>query len=50
LTPLQIRHFKLNRTTSVDAAWLRQTIEQASDQFATRIKVKADGRLAVAWR
>ena len=50
LTPLQIQHFKLNHTTSADAAWLRQTIEQASDQFATRIEVKADGRLAVAWR
>ncbi|MFY9625197.1 MAG: CapA family protein [Rhodoplanes sp.] len=50
LTPLQIRHFKLNHTTSADAAWLRQTIEQASDQFVTRIEVKADGRLAVAWR
>jgi poly-gamma-glutamate capsule biosynthesis protein CapA/YwtB (metallophosphatase superfamily) len=50
LTPLQIRHFRLNYTTPVDAAWLRRTIEQASKQFATRIEVKGDGRLAVVWR
>jgi poly-gamma-glutamate synthesis protein (capsule biosynthesis protein) len=42
LTPLQIKNFRLNRASSDDAEWLRDTIERASKEVGTRLQ-RADG-------
>ena len=45
MMPLQIRHFQLSRAAPEDVIWLKQTLERASQAFATRIDMKPGGRL-----
>ena len=50
MTPLQIKRFQLQPTSSDDATWLADTLDQQSTGFGTRVKTTSDGRLAVSWQ
>ena len=45
MMPLRIQHFQLSRAAPEDVIWLKQTLERASQAFATRIDMKPGGRL-----
>lgn len=50
MTPLQIRHFRLQPTPHEDAAWLAQILDDQSAGFGTWVKLTPEGRLAVSWK
>jgi poly-gamma-glutamate synthesis protein (capsule biosynthesis protein) len=45
--PMQIRRFRLNRTTRTDAEWLESTLSREGKRFGTVIELQSDGVLAV---
>lgn len=48
LTPLQVRRFQLIPASSVDIDWLQRTLDRESAKFGVRVRLKPDGRLALA--
>lgn len=48
LTPMRIHHFKTNRASDEEAAWLRDTINREARRFDVRVELRDDGRLALA--
>jgi poly-gamma-glutamate synthesis protein (capsule biosynthesis protein) len=49
LVPLQIRRFQLRRASSADVAWLQQTLDRESRQFATSVEPTSEGTLEVSY-
>jgi poly-gamma-glutamate synthesis protein (capsule biosynthesis protein) len=49
MTPTQIRHFKVNRTSRDEALWLAHTLNRERRRFGTRVKLDEDNRLALFW-
>ncbi|TGQ53426.1 poly-gamma-glutamate biosynthesis protein [Mesorhizobium sp. M1C.F.Ca.ET.193.01.1.1] len=49
LVPFQIRRFQLVQAANSDIAWLRQTLDRESRQFATCVGTAPGGRLALSW-
>jgi poly-gamma-glutamate capsule biosynthesis protein CapA/YwtB (metallophosphatase superfamily) len=47
LTPMRIHHFKTNRASAEEAAWLRDTINREARRFDVRVELRDDGRLAL---
>jgi poly-gamma-glutamate synthesis protein (capsule biosynthesis protein) len=45
MTPMQIRNFRLNRASRVDAGWLRDTINRESRTLGGRVALLDDGAL-----
>ncbi len=48
LTPMQIRHLRLNRATAADARWLEQTLTREGRALGTRVEPEAD-TLLLLW-
>jgi poly-gamma-glutamate synthesis protein (capsule biosynthesis protein) len=48
MRPLQIRNFRLNRTSPADRAWLRDTLERECRRFEHHIALR-DHTLALVW-
>jgi poly-gamma-glutamate capsule biosynthesis protein CapA/YwtB (metallophosphatase superfamily) len=48
IIPLQIRNFRLIRASPADVAWLQETLDHQSRQFAVRIQPTPEGTLALA--
>ena len=49
LVPLQIRRFQLVRPSSQDILWLREKLDNESQQFATRIELTLAQTFGVFW-
>jgi poly-gamma-glutamate capsule biosynthesis protein CapA/YwtB (metallophosphatase superfamily) len=49
MTALQIRKIRLNRASTIDTAWLRDTLDRISHRFGSRTELAADGRLVLSW-
>jgi poly-gamma-glutamate capsule biosynthesis protein CapA/YwtB (metallophosphatase superfamily) len=50
MTPMQIRHFRLNRASGEDARWLRETLDREGAKLGTAVDLDAaDGTLALKW-
>jgi poly-gamma-glutamate synthesis protein (capsule biosynthesis protein) len=47
LVPLQIRNFRLHRPSRADTEWIAQCLDRESRRFGTRVRLDANGRLAV---
>ena len=45
LTPMQIRHFRLNRATAADAHWLRKRLNLEARKFGVSLSSEVDGTL-----
>lgn len=48
MVPMQIRRFRVNRSSSRDATWLYQAMARESAKFGTKVELRADGRFGVA--
>jgi poly-gamma-glutamate synthesis protein (capsule biosynthesis protein) len=42
MRPTRMRHFRLERACPADAAWLRETLNRASEQFGVQLALKED--------
>lgn len=49
LVPMRMRRFRLERAPAEDALWLAETLSREGRRFGTRVRVEADGRLALVW-
>jgi poly-gamma-glutamate synthesis protein (capsule biosynthesis protein) len=49
LTPMRIRHFRLNATPEQDARWLAEMLTREGRALGTRAVLQLDGTLAVRW-
>jgi poly-gamma-glutamate synthesis protein (capsule biosynthesis protein) len=49
MTPMQIKYFRLNRVSSSDALWLRDTLNREGRRLGTRVELKRDDRLVLGW-
>lgn len=49
MTPLQIRRFRLNRTSRKDAGWLRDALSREGARFGTRVELNEDNTLTLVW-
>jgi poly-gamma-glutamate synthesis protein (capsule biosynthesis protein) len=45
LTPMQIRHFRVNRARETDAVWLERTLNREIAEFDLALSRQADGSL-----
>jgi poly-gamma-glutamate capsule biosynthesis protein CapA/YwtB (metallophosphatase superfamily) len=49
MTPMQIKHFKVNRASSADTLWLRDLLNREGKRFETRVEMNPDGTLTLRW-
>ncbi len=49
MTPTQIKHFKVNRTSRDDAVWLAHTLNREGRRFGTRVQLGQDNWLILFW-
>jgi poly-gamma-glutamate synthesis protein (capsule biosynthesis protein) len=49
MSPFQIRRFRLNRTSSEDAEWLRRRLAQDSAAYGTRVESGPGNTLILRW-
>jgi poly-gamma-glutamate synthesis protein (capsule biosynthesis protein) len=45
MTPLQIRHMRLNRASSADGRWICDTVNEISHAFGTHVALTGHGTL-----
>jgi len=50
MTPTQIKRFKVNRASKVDALWLRDTLTREGRAFGTRAELSRDNILKLRWQ
>ena len=49
MTPTQIKRFRVNRASRVDALWVRDTLNREGAQFGIRVKLNKDNHLTLQW-
>ena len=49
MVPHQIRRFRLNKVSSKDAAWLRETMDRECRRFASRVELSSEKHLVLGW-
>lgn len=49
IVPFQIRHFRLNRASEADVAWLKQILDREGRIFGTKVEIESSGRLKLLW-
>ncbi|HWP93477.1 MAG TPA: CapA family protein [Thermodesulfobacteriota bacterium] len=49
MSPMQIKHFKLNRVRREDAFWIAETMSREGKEFGTRTEVLEDNTLRLEW-
>ncbi|MCP4263694.1 MAG: CapA family protein [Planctomycetes bacterium] len=49
MMPTQIKHFRVNRASRVDALWLRDVLNREGKKFGTRVEMNIDNTLALKW-
>jgi poly-gamma-glutamate synthesis protein (capsule biosynthesis protein) len=50
MTPMQIRNFRVNRASGMDALWLRDTLNREGRQFGTSVEINRDNTLTLHWK
>ncbi len=50
MTPLQIRNFRLGRTSRKDAEWLRHILNREGERLGTGVELTEADTLALVWR
>ncbi len=49
LVPMKIRHFRVNRASAEESAWLAAMLNREGAAFGTRVESGRDGSLALRW-
>ncbi|HEX7970802.1 MAG TPA: CapA family protein [Thiobacillus sp.] len=49
MTPMQMRRFRLNRTSATDTRWLRETMDREGHRFGCRVEAGRDDDLELRW-
>lgn len=49
MTPMQIKHFRLNRVSPADALWLSELLTREGQPLGTRVEVTPDHTLMLNW-
>jgi poly-gamma-glutamate synthesis protein (capsule biosynthesis protein) len=49
MTPMQVRHFSVHRTSQEDTGWLRDTLDRESRRFEVRVESSERGTLTLRW-
>jgi poly-gamma-glutamate synthesis protein (capsule biosynthesis protein) len=49
MTPLQIKHFRLNKVSRSDALWIKNTLNRECKKFGTRMELNRDNTLTLQW-
>jgi poly-gamma-glutamate capsule biosynthesis protein CapA/YwtB (metallophosphatase superfamily) len=49
MTPTQVRHFRVNRTSSTDAAWIAAVLNREGKKHGTAVTVVDENRLLLTW-
>jgi poly-gamma-glutamate synthesis protein (capsule biosynthesis protein) len=49
MTPLRIRHFRLERPNEADVHWLRERLDTESRRFGASVAFDAEGRFRLNW-
>lgn len=49
MTPTRIRNFKVNRTSTRDAMWLRHVLNREGSALGTRLDLDQEGNLTLQW-
>jgi poly-gamma-glutamate synthesis protein (capsule biosynthesis protein) len=49
MTPTQIKHFRVNRTSKDDALWLANTLNREGERFNTGVELDEDNLLTLSW-
>jgi poly-gamma-glutamate synthesis protein (capsule biosynthesis protein) len=49
MTPMQVRHFRVNRASPVDTAWLAGVLSREGKKFGTSVDVVGGNRLRLKW-
>ena len=49
MTPMQIKRFRLNRASLLDAQWLEDVLNREGAWFGTGVELNADNTLALRW-
>jgi poly-gamma-glutamate synthesis protein (capsule biosynthesis protein) len=49
MTPMQIRHFQVNKVSRIDAIWLRDVLNREGKKFGTRARMNQDSTLKLEW-
>ncbi|MBI2852375.1 MAG: CapA family protein [Chloroflexi bacterium] len=50
MTPIQIKHLRVNRAAGADIAWLRDTLSREGAKFGTQVEITEDLRLRLHWK
>lgn len=49
MTPMQIKHFRLNRVSPADALWLSELLTREGQPLGTRVELTPDHTLTLRW-
>lgn len=49
MTPMQIKHFRLNRASRADTEWLKDVLNREGEFFGTQVRLDEEGTLALQW-
>jgi poly-gamma-glutamate synthesis protein (capsule biosynthesis protein) len=49
MTPMQIKHFKVNRASRRDALWLRDVLNREGGKLGTRVEMSPDNTFTLKW-
>ena len=49
MTPMQIKHYKVNHASRADSLWLRDTLNREGKEFGTRVELNKDNVLILQW-
>jgi poly-gamma-glutamate capsule biosynthesis protein CapA/YwtB (metallophosphatase superfamily) len=50
MTPMRLRHLRVNRASESEAEWLHQVLNKEGQKFATAVAFGQDHRLQLRWR
>jgi poly-gamma-glutamate capsule biosynthesis protein CapA/YwtB (metallophosphatase superfamily) len=49
MTPMQIKHFRVNRASSADTLWLSNLLNREGQPLGTRVELNPDNTLTLRW-
>ena len=50
MTPTQVRHFRVNRASRTDAAWIATVLNREGKRYGTAVTVADENRLLLTWK
>ena len=49
MTPIQIKNFRVNRASQIDALWLRDVLNREGKKLGTRVEMNLDNTFMLRW-